>query len=76
MMIFSYVDVLHSATSILKRINSKGYDICQKTDQYRHNFAIFLRSSIACASIKSFHEEETFTNEINKTLKLFYSNDP
>lgn len=76
MMIFSYVDVHHSAISILKRINSKGYDICQRADRYRHNFAMFLRSTVACAGIKPFKEEEIFTKEINKMLKLFYNNDP
>ena len=44
MAIFSYVDVHHRALDILKRINSKGYDIFSRHAPFKHLFAVFLKS--------------------------------
>jgi hypothetical protein len=67
MIIFSYVDVHHRALDILKRLNSKGYDIYIKQRQFKHMFEVFLKSQIMCAKLKTFLDEEIFSQEISKS---------
>ena len=66
MVIFSYFDVHHRALDLLKRLNSKGYDIFKKQNLYKHMFEVFLKSQIICANIRAFEEDEIFSQELFK----------
>lgn len=75
MLIFSYVDVQYRALTILKRLNSAGYDMYRRSSKYNHYFEIYLKTQSACANIKMFNDEEILSGELNKALKLYYSKD-
>ena len=66
MVIFSYYDVHHRSLDLLKRLNSKGYDIFKKQHQFKHMFEVFLKSQIICANIRAFEEDEIFSQELFK----------
>jgi hypothetical protein len=61
MVIFSYLDVHHRALDLLKRLNSKGYDLYKKQHRFKYMFEVFLKSQIMCAKIRAFEEEEIFS---------------
>lgn len=69
MIIFSYIDVHHRALDILKRLNSKGYDICKRQHLFKSLFAVYLKSQIVCKKIRQFQEEDIFTLEVQKAIR-------
>ena len=75
MKIFAYVDVQSRSLDLLKRINSRGYDLYLRKEKYRRLFEVHLKSETICSKIKAFQEQETFSREINRYLKAqFQSN--
>ena len=59
LLIFSFLDVHHRAIDFLKRLNSKGYDISQKSFS-KNMFEVYLKSQLMCFQIKLFEENEIF----------------
>ena len=60
MLIFSYVDILDSSMNVLKRINSKGYDLYHKLNKYRDLFVAYTKTRTMGLNLISFNEEEIF----------------
>ena len=71
LLIFSYVDVLHRSIDLLKRLNSRSYDLVRKlTLKQQRAFKVYLKSPQICTEIKPFLDQEILSEEINKKLWL------
>ena len=71
MKIFSYIDVLHRAFDLLKRINSKGYDIYSRQHVYKNMFEVYVKSQQMGQKFKTFNDKDIISQEIKKICPRF-----